>query len=151
MQRIEVRDMLDSDLNRVMEIEDSCFVAPWKLEDLKRELHDNVLANLWVVTIDEYVVGFSNYWQTFDSGTICQIAIDKRYQHQKLGSKLMDEILRDAYIKKVKTLTLEVRESNKNAINFYLKHGFKIVLCKERYYSNGENAIYMIKEVNINE
>ena len=151
MQRIEVRDMLDSDIIRVMEIEDSCFVSPWKKDDLLRELHDNVLANLWVITIDDYVVGFSNYWQTFDSGTICQIAIDKKYQHQALGSKLMSEIIKDAYIKRVKTLTLEVRESNKNATNFYLKHGFKIVLVKEHYYSNGENAIYMIKEVNINE
>lgn len=151
MQKIEVRDMTDNDLNRVMEIENSCFVAPWKLDDLKRELHDNVLANLYVVTVDDHVVGFSNYWQTFDSGTVCQIAIDKRYQHQSLGSRLMDEIIKDAYIKKVKTLTLEVRESNKNAINFYLKHGFKIVLSKENYYSNGENAIYMIKEVNIDE
>ena len=151
MQRIEVRDMLDSDIIRVMEIEDSCFVSPWKKDDLLRELHDNVLANLWVITIDDYVVGFSNYWQTFDSGTICQIAIDKKYQHQALGSKLMSEIIKDAYIKRVKTLTLEVRESNKNATNFYLKHSFKIVLVKEHYYSNGENAIYMIKEVNINE
>ena len=151
MQIIEVREMTDNDLNRVMEIENSCFVAPWKLEDLKREMHDNVLANVWVITIDDYVVGFSNYWQTFDSGTICQIAIDKRFQHQSLGSKLMDEIIKDAYAKKVKTLTLEVRENNKTAINFYLKHLFKIVLCKEHYYSNGENAIYMIREVNINE
>ena len=151
MQKIEVREMTDTDLNRVMEIENSCFVAPWKVEDLKREMHDNVLANVWVITVDDYVVGFSNYWQTFDSGTICQIAIDKRFQHQSLGSKLMDEIIKDAYAKKVKTLTLEVRENNKPAISFYLKHLFKIVLCKERYYSNGENAIYMIREVNINE
>lgn len=151
MQNIEIRDMVDNDLTRVMEIENYCFVAPWKLEDLKKEMHENVLSNMWVITVDNYVVGFSNYWQTFDSGTICQIAIDKRYQHQSLGSQLMKEIFKDAYIKKIKTLTLEVRENNKSAINFYLKHGFKIILLKEGYYSNGENAIYMIKEVDINE
>lgn len=150
MQNIEIRDMTDNDLTRVMEIENSCFVAPWSIDDIRREIHDNVLANLWVITIDNYVVGFSNYWQTFDSGTICQIAIDEKYQHQSLGSRLMKEIISDAYAKKVQHLTLEVRESNKKAINFYLKHGFKIVLNKENYYSNGENAIYMIKEVNIN-
>ena len=31
--------------------------------------------------------------------------------------------------------------------NFYKKYGFKITLIKEAYYSNGEDAIYMIKEV----
>ena len=151
MQKIEIRDMTDNDLNRVMEIENSCFVAPWKLDDLKREIHENVLANMWVITVDDFVVGFSDYWHTFDSGTICQIAIDKRFQHQSLGSKLLKEIFASAYAKRIQNLTLEVRESNKNAISFYLKHGFKIVLNKKNYYSNGENAIYMIKEIKIDE
>lgn len=148
MQCIEVRDMLNSDLDKVLEIENLCFKAPWKKDDLYREINDNKLAVMSVVTVDEKVVGFCDYWNTFDSGTICQIAIHPNYQHQSLGTKLLEEVFKDAKAKKVRTLTLEVRESNNKAINFYLKHGFKIALSKESYYSNGENAIYMIKEVN---
>ena len=147
MQYIEVRDMVNSDLDRVMEIEKLCFKAPWGRDDLYREINDNQLAVVSVVTVDDEVVGFCDYWNTFDSGTICQIAIHPNYQHQSLGTRLLEEVFKDAKAKKVRTLTLEVRESNEKAINFYKKHGFKITLCKERYYSNGENAIYMIKEV----
>ena len=147
MDRVEVRDMCDLDIAKVMEIENLCFKAPWKLEDIKVELHDNQYSVVQVITVNDIVVGFCDYWVTFDSGTICQIAIHPDYQHQGLGDRLLNEVLKDAFAKKVRTLTLEVRESNKKAINFYLKHGFKITLVKDQYYSNGENAIYMIKEV----
>ena len=145
---IEVRDMTDSDLPQVMEIENLCFKAPWPEKDINVELHDNAFSVMQVITVDDKVVGFCDYWNTFETGTICQIAIHPQYQHQKLGSKLLDEVIKDAKAKKIRTLTLEVRENNKKAITFYEKFGFKITLVKEQYYSNGENAIYMIKEVN---
>ena len=147
MVSIEVRDMVNSDLDHIMEIEKLCFKAPWGRDDLYREINDNKLSVMPVITIDDLVVGFCDYWNTFDSGTICQIAIHPDYQKQKLGSKLLEEVLKDAKAKKIRTLTLEVRASNEKAINFYKKFGFKITLVKEAYYSNGEDAIYMIKEV----
>ncbi len=147
MVSIEIRDMVNSDLNRVVEIENLCFKAPWGKDDLYREINDNKLAVMQVITVNDLVVGFCDYWNTFDSGTICQIAIHPVYQHQKLGSKLLEEVFKDAKAKKTRTLTLEVRASNTKAINFYKKYGFKVTLIKEAYYSNGEDAIYMIKEV----
>lgn len=144
---IEVRDMVITDIEKVMEIENLCFKAPWPKKDVLIELNDNKLAVLMVITINNEVVGFCDYWNTFDSGTICQIAIHPNYQHQHLGSKLLEEIIKDAHAKKTRVLTLEARASNTNAISFYKKHGFKISLVKENYYSNGEDAIYMMKEV----
>ena len=147
MVNIEVRDMVNSDIDRVMEIENLCFKAPWGKEDIYREINDNKLSVMSVITVNDLVVGFCDYWNTFDSGTICQIAIHPDYQHQSLGTRLFDEVLKDAKAKKIRTMTLEVRESNSKAIKFYQKFGFVITLVKEKYYTNGENAIYMIKEV----
>ena len=147
MVSVEIRDMVNSDLDRVVDIENHCFKAPWGREDLYREINDNKLAVMQVITVNDLVVGFCDYWNTFDSGTICQIAIHPEYQNQKLGSKLLEEVFKDAKAKKTRTLTLEVRASNTKAINFYKKYGFKITLIKEAYYSNVEDAIYMIKEV----
>ena len=147
MVNIEVRDMVNSDIDRVMEIEHLCFKAPWGKEDIYREINDNKLSVMSVITLNDTVVGFCDYWNTFDSGTICQIAIHPDYQHQSLGTRLFDEVLKDAKAKKIRTMTLEVRETNSKAIKFYQKFGFVITLVKEKYYTNGENAIYMIKEV----
>ena len=151
---IEIRPMEKRDLPAVMEIENLCFVAPWKERDLLNEM-DNKLANLWVVELgaegmQKTVVGFSDYWQTFDSATICQIAVHPDIRRRQLGSAMMDEIINDCYAKRVRNITLEVRKTNQIAINFYKKHGFSEVLVKEKYYSNGEDAIYMMRGGDIN-
>ena len=151
---VEIRPMLDSDLPQVMEIENQCFLHPWKDKDILYELHENPVSNVWVIEYSnaslglKYVVGFVDYWVTFDSGTICQIAVHPDIQRSGVGSQLMEEVIKDARAKKVNTLTLEVRESNEKAIKFYTKHGFKITLKKPQYYSNGEDALYMVLEVN---
>ena len=147
---VEIRDLVETDLDKVMEIENLCFVAPWKKEDIIRELTNNHFATLLVATINNEVVGYVDYWVTFDSATICQIAVHPNYHRQAIVSKLLQEVFKDCYAKKVLTITLEVRESNSKGINFYTKHGFNQFLVKPNYYSNGENAIYMMKGVELN-
>ena len=46
----------------------------------------------------------------------------------------------------VKNITLEVRENNKIAIDFYIKNGYKIETIRKDYYGN-ENGYLMIKEL----
>lgn len=150
---IEIRPIEEKDIPSVLEIENLCFVAPWKKEDFLYEIIENPYSNFWVIELTDptnkskSVVGFSNYWKTFDSATITQIAIHPYLQRHQLGSALMDEIINDCYAKRVRTLTLEVRISNIKAINFYKKHGFIEALLKKNYYSNGEDALYMTLEV----
>ena len=143
-----IRDMDENDLTAVDQIEQLCFVAPWKKDDILTEIKNNPYATLLVVELNSQVVGFADFWVTFDSATICQIAIHPSYQRNHFGSALLEEILKECNAKKVRHLTLEVRESNEKGISFYHKYGFKTVLVKENYYSNGENALYMVKEVN---
>jgi len=151
---ISVRPMEDKDLPAVLELENLCFKAPWNANQLRYEMHENPVSNCWVIELEDAnsnlksICGFSIYWQTFDSATICQIAVHPQIQRHQLGSAMMDEIINDCRAKKVRTICLEVRESNAKAINFYKKHGFEQVVIKPHYYSNGENAIYMTREAN---
>lgn len=152
---VTVREMEDKDLPAVMEVENLCFKHPWKKEDFIREIHENPYSNPWVLELgntDESVVsvvGFCVYWQTFDSATICQIAVHPYLQRKQLGSAMMDEIINDCYAKRVRTLTLEVRKTNEKAIGFYKKHGFEEVVIKPHYYEDGEDAIYMMRKVDL--
>lgn len=47
----------------------------------------------------------------------------------------------------VKKLFLEVRQSNIPAKNLYNKCGFSEISVRKNYYSDGENAIVMVKEL----
>ena len=144
---MEIRPLEEKDLPMVMEIENLCFVAPWKQDDILRELHNNEFARLLVAELNGQVIGYVDYWITFDSATICQIAVHPNFQRKAIGSEILNEVFKDCYAARVRNITLEVRESNNKGICFYKKHGFKQYLTKLGYYTNGENAIYMIKEV----
>ena len=151
----EIRKMTEADLPMVMEIENLCFISPWTENQFLYEMHDNPFANLWVIELSnaslglKSVCGFVDYWQTFDSGTICQIAVHPELHHNGIGSQLLEEVIDDAYAKKVRNITLEVRKSNEKAINFYKKFGFIYSHVKEGYYADGEDALYMMLEVKI--
>ena len=152
---VTVREMEEKDLPMVLEIENLCFKDKWNKDNFLYEIHDNPYSNPWVLELgntDESivsVVGFCVYWQTFDSATICQIAVHPTLQHRHLGSAMMDEIINDCFAKRVQSLTLEVRTSNKSAIQFYKKHGFKEEVVKPHYYRDGEDALYMTRKVDI--
>ena len=151
---INIREATENDLPQIMQIEGLCFPhGAWREENILYELKENPVSHFWVIELslednnDYRVVGFCDYWETFDSATICQIAVHPYLQHKQLGSAMMDEIYNDCYAKKIQNLTLEVRVSNIPAINFYKKHGFEIVTTKPHYYDNGEDAYYMILKV----
>lgn len=150
---IEIRPMTEADLPAVLEIENKCFKHPWERKDFLYEMNENPVSNVWVIELSneklnlKTVCGFCDYWNTFDSGTLCQIAVHPDIQHKQLGTAMMDEIYNDCLAKKVRTLTLEVRASNEKAINFYKKNGFTISHTKPGYYNDGEDALYMILEV----
>ena len=79
---INIRDFELADLDRVMEIENLTFVAPWKKEEMLAEVNENKFANIGVIEVDNKVVGFYDFWVTFDSATIAQIAVDPSFQRQ---------------------------------------------------------------------
>jgi len=76
--------------------------------------------------------------------------IAKKYRKQHLGTELLNKMiehLKNEYNEIVETITLEVRTHNQAAIAFYEKHGFEGVLIKPAYYSNGEDALYMVRRL----
>lgn len=146
---IDIRLASESDLPYILSIENTCFSSPWKKEDLYRELTENQFACFMLISIDNQIVGFCDYWQTFDSGTICQIAIDRHFRNMGFASRLLNEVLDDCFAKKITSITLEVRASNFPAIKLYEKFNFKTVCVKPHYYDDGEDALYMVRKVEI--
>lgn len=150
---INIRKAEEKDILSILEIENLCFKDPWKQSDIEYEMKDNPVSYFWVIELssnsvkDTPIVGFCIFWITFDSATICQIAVHPEIQRRQLGTAMVDEIVNECYAKKVRNLTLEVRKSNQNAIKFYEKQGFKVTLEKTNYYADGEDAIYMMMEI----
>ncbi len=146
--RLLVRPMTKEDLAMVLLINNENFTEPWSEKNFLYELEENDLATIMVLTYADVVIGYCDFWITFDSATINQIAIKKELQGHQLGRLLMeDTIARIKGVDEVKAITLEVRVQNERAIKFYLAYGFNIILTKKKYYTNGDDAYYMMKVI----
>ncbi len=145
----DIREMQEKDLERVMEIENLCFKEPYKEESVLYELNENKYCKSYVICLGNLVCGFAFVYFLFEEASLVQIATHPDYQKQGLATRLIEEILDDCYAERVDTLTLEVRENNAIAHDFYKKHGFKDVLLKQHYYANGDNAYYMTRGIGL--
>ena len=143
---MEIRPAELKDVPSLIELENDCFLLPWKEKDILYELNENPVNVMYVLEDNNYVIGFIDFWITFDSATIAQIGIRKNYRGRGLANLLMQEMIDDCYAKKVMNITLEVRASNAKAISLYKKFNFKELVIKPHYYDNGEDAIYMVRK-----
>ena len=99
---------------------------------------------IYVYLIDNKVCGYLMILDSIDVYEILAIAAVEEYRNKGIAQELLDKI-------KTKDIFLEVRESNKTAINFYKKNNFKEIRIRKNYYSEPtENAIIMKLEVNVN-
>ena len=94
---------------------------------------------------NDSIVGFLSFDFIYDRAEINYIFVEKDYRQQGIATKLLNYML-DICDNECKNITLEVKESNKSAIKFYLKNGFIEVARREKYYQD-EDGILMIKEM----
>ena len=145
---IKIREMRESDLDRIMEIEKSTFSTPWSRESFMMELTKNLLAKYIVAEIDNYVVGYGGIWLIIDEGHITNIAVDEKYRGLGVGAKLLEGLINLCIDRNVRAMTLEVRRSNEVAKSLYKKYGFKEYGIRPKYYAdNNEDAIIMWKSI----
>ncbi|NOT56951.1 MAG: ribosomal protein S18-alanine N-acetyltransferase, partial [Deltaproteobacteria bacterium] len=127
---------------QVVEIEEASFPLPWKAEFFLTE-GQNPHGWLWVAEKDAVVVGYLCGWLVADEGEILRVAVHPASRRCGVGTVLLDKSIGIAGQRGVRTLHLEVRASNRSAIELYTSHGFREVGRRARYYENGEDALVM--------
>lgn len=132
-------------LDAVSEIEKQCFSHAWSRESLERELA-NETSLFFVATEDGLVMGYIGMSAVLDEGYIFNVAVSEDFRRKGVGSALVGELVTYAKKNNFAFLTLEVRESNENAIALYSKFGFiKAGERKDYYSSPKENALLMTR------
>ena len=83
----------------------------------------------WLM-IEDQAVGFMACYfndQINLTGFITTISLEKKYQGQGLGKRLIKEAIQYGKTHGFLSIKLQVSKTNKPAINFYLKYGFTII------------------------
>lgn len=129
------------DATKIAKLDSSVFADSLGEEFIYNDLLRNEFACYFVYEVDDEIVGYINAWISYNT-EILNFCVDEKYRGQGIGNLLYEELLKVSE----GTISLEVRVSNLNAIKFYEKRGFVKVAVRKNYYSNGEDAILMIKE-----
>ncbi|WP_455542386.1 ribosomal protein S18-alanine N-acetyltransferase [Intestinibacter sp.] len=142
MNNLVIRPMTKNDIDQVHKVEVDCFEDPWSKKSLMDEIK-NPLARYLVAELNSVIVGYVGVWFIVDEGHITNVAVHSDYRGQKIGDKLVSEMVKLCKSEGLVSMTLEVRRSNTVAQNLYRKYGFKMAGVRKEYYSNREDAIIM--------
>jgi len=131
-------------LDGVLEIENQSFPTPWSRTAFFHEITGNDFAYYIVALADGQVAGYAGMWVILDEGHITTVAVHPAYRRQKVGSRLLSELINESRKRGCIKMTLEVRPSNANARKMYEKAGFVSYGIRPGYYSDtGEDALIM--------
>lgn len=140
---VKIRLLQKEDIKKIVYLEESFLGETLGEEMLESEL-DSKVTKFYVATLNDEIVGYIGRYEFLGEAEILNFVVDETYQRQGIGQLLFNQVESD--IQDLQKMTLEVRESNTKAINFYKKNGFKQISIRKHYYKNGEDAKVLIKE-----
>lgn len=143
---LEIMNMTAETVEAVAGIEKICFESPWSLGSLAEEL-SNPLAVFLTAEFGGETVGYAGMHHVIDEGYITNVAVLPDYRGQGVARALMGAMLGYCEQNGLRTITLEVRESNAAARRLYESLGFEVVGRRRNFYSRPvEDAILMTHE-----
>ncbi len=129
-------------------IERECFNNPWSYQNIESELY-NENSYFIVCEKDLKVIAYASMYKILDEGYINNIAVSECFRKKGIAKNLIDDLILFALKNRLLFLSLEVRLSNKIAINLYNSTGFKSIGIRKNFYSKPkEDAIIMTRFFN---
>lgn len=140
--KIEIHNMVLSDLEEIKDILENDFDNFWNYEIFKEELV-NTNSNYLVLRYENEIVCFGGIKIILDEATLMDIVTKKNKRNKGFAKFLLNELINLSKQKNCTSITLEVRENNLPAIHLYESFNFKEVGRRKKYYKNGDTAILM--------
>jgi [ribosomal protein S18]-alanine N-acetyltransferase len=142
---VTLRPMRWWDVESALEIEREVFSSDaWTAEQFWSELA-GVPATRWyvVATAADDVVGYAGLAQAGSECDVQTLAVRRSRQGSGVGSMLLDALLAEGSRRGCARAFLEVRADNAAAIALYRRRGFERIAVRQRYYSDGTDALVM--------
>ncbi len=135
------------DILRISELEKECFPQePWSYRMLADSFENE---NFIGVLCDDggEIAGYGGLTLGYDTADIDNIAVAESYRGGGIGGAMLEWLVAAAAERGMTRVFLEVRVSNSRAMALYLKHNFKGVYARTRYYTDGEDCLVMARDI----
>lgn len=135
--------MTEGRLSEVLAIEQASFSDPWSEVMFRQELEEDSGKYSLALTLDSQTIGYGIGWIVLDEFHLGNLAVSPGLKGRGYGSMILERMIEDVKKKGCRTVTLEVRASNKTAINLYHKFNFKEMAVRKKYYQD-EDALVLL-------
>ncbi len=142
---LSLRPMTPSDVPEVARIETTAFSTPWS-EETFRSLLERSGVELWVAEWEDQLAAYAILWTVLDEGELANIAVRSDLRGRGIGSGLLSRMLEVAEDSGVRSLYLEVRESNALAREMYARRGFHEIGVRKAYYEGPREDARVLKK-----
>ncbi len=143
---LSFRKATESDAEAIAQIESLSFKTPWSKEMILSEIREPI-SFFYLAETQGRVVGYYGFLHILDELHILNVAVDPSFRRMGIGSAMMDHLKLELIRLDCRAATLEVRESNSEAIKLYERAGFSLAGVRPHYYMDKENAlIYWLEQ-----
>lgn len=143
-QRPQLRPMQEGDLDAVFAVEQRIYEFPWTMGNFKDSLSAGY--SCWVYDYCDQTIGYAILMIAAGEAHLLNLGIAHDWQSQGLGRQFLRHLVEVARQDRADMMFLEVRPSNRKAIELYLSEGFNEIGLRRNYYpaaKGREDAIVM--------
>lgn len=137
-----IRPMTVADVSAVCAVDRHCMRPPWSPLTFEAEVKSSAGYYL-VAELEGTIVGYIGSSMILDEAHVTTFGVKPELRGQHIGERLLCRVLQEALSRKVRRITLEVREGNEAAQGLYRKYGFVALSRRKQYYQDNEDAIVM--------
>jgi len=128
-----IKELNKSDF-KIIENVELAFPTFFSKSKIVDDFNQNAFTKYFIYMEKSNIIGVVNYYDLYDRFELSYIEVIKEYRNKKIGSLLLEELIKIAEEKKIKNITLEVNINNEYAIKLYKKYNFEIVAIRKGYY-----------------
>ena len=140
------REASESDAEVIAQIESLSFKTPWTKDMVLSEIREPI-SHFYLAVTERGVAGYYGFLHILDELHILNVAVDPSFRRQGVGGAMMAHLKEVMKRLSCRAATLEVRESNSEAIKLYERAGFSLAGVRPHYYMDKENAlIYWLEQ-----
>lgn len=143
---VQTRAVAASDIDAIYLLECQSFPSPWRREFFESELAADGRLSLLAMR-GKRLLGYVFAMWLFEEMHVNKIAVAESERRRGIARLLMDGCFEFARGHGVATISLEVRESNRGAQDFYRSLDFNPLFVRAKYYPDGESAVVMSRGV----
>ncbi len=140
-----IKELSIDDVKLIEKVENN-FPTFFSKNSIFSDFKQNAFTKYFIYMEKSNIIGVVNYYDLYERFEISYIEVLEVYRNKKIGSLLLEYLIKIGNDKKIDNITLEVNKKNVYAIKLYEKYDFKVVAIRKNYYDN-EDAYLMERKM----